>query len=207
MAPSMMYCHVLLCLQFFFSGLLRSRCIFPCTVGLRHLANTAPCSNVSCPKKNRVARLEQAVAAMGDFKGAALDALVVALKRAQRDAQEIPLESQIQAREAFLARKRIVHIDQERAAEVLRVQECERRMEELRAARNAQQAKPSPPPADGPGEVARLKQMVAVAAMRSRGFTSAPSRIRKREDYVPATDQEFLEKWHVRQAEMNMCQE
>ena len=73
-----------------------------------------------------------------------MDALVVALKRAQQDAQEIPLESQIQAREAFLerARKRIAHFDQERAAELLRIQECERRLEEVRALRNAQQVKP-----------------------------------------------------------------
>ena len=86
---------------------------------------------------NKVARLEQAIAAMGDLKGPAMDALVTALKRAQQEAQEMPLESQ--AREAFLerARNRLVHIDQERAAEVLRIQECERRLEELRVSQNA----------------------------------------------------------------------
>ena len=42
----------------FFSGLLRSRCIFVifslvtvCLVAVRHLVNTAPCSHVSCPTK------------------------------------------------------------------------------------------------------------------------------------------------------------
>ena len=80
--------------------------------------------------RDKVTRLEQAIAAMVDLKGPAMDALVAALKRAQQDAQEVHLESQIQAREAFLerTRKRIVHIDQERAAEVLRIQESERRL-------------------------------------------------------------------------------
>ena len=113
--------------------------------------------------RDKVARLEQAIAATRDLKGPAMDALVTALKRAQQNAQEMPLESQIQAREAFLekARKRFVHIDQERAAEVLRIQECERLLEELRAAQNVQQAKPSVPPVDAAGEVARLQQMVS----------------------------------------------
>ena len=64
--------------------------------------------------------------------------------------------------------------------------DCERRLEELRAAKNAQEVKPPPPPSDTPG-VARLQQMVldfamAVAASRqSRGFTNqCSSRTRKR---------------------------
>ena len=142
----------------------------------------------------RVARLEQAISALGDMKGPPMDALVVALKRAQQDAQEIPLESQIQAREAFLERanKRIAHFDQERAAELLRIQECEGRLEELRALRNAQQVKPSPP-VESSGEVARLQQMVLdlqCQLQQSGPMVSpvvAPNRIRKGED------QEFLE--------------
>ena len=162
--------------------------------------------------RDKVARLEQAIAAMGDLKGPAMDALVTALKRAQQEAQEMPLESQIQAREAFLerARKRLVHIDQERAAEVLRIQECERRLEELRVAQNVQQAKPSVPPVDAAGEVARLQQMVSELQRQLQhqgGLVVAPaivpSRIRKREDYVPSTDQEFLEWMADRQEDMN----
>ena len=146
----------------------------------------------------RVARLEQAISALGDMKGPPMDALVVALKRAQQDAQEIPLESQIQAREAFLerARKRITNLDQERAAELLRIQECEGRLEELRALRNAQQVKPSPP-VETSGEVARLQQMVLdlqCQLQQSGPMVSpviAPNRIRKGEGFVPATDQEL----------------
>ena len=106
----------------------------------------------------RVARLEQAISALGDMKGPPMD---VALRRSQQDAQEMPLETQIQAREAFLerARKRIAHFDQGRAAEFLRMQECVCLLEELRALRDAQQVKPSPP-VETSGEVARLQQMV-----------------------------------------------
>ena len=38
--------------------------------------------------RDKVARLEQAIAAMGDFKGGREDTLVAALKRAQKDAQD-----------------------------------------------------------------------------------------------------------------------
>ena len=39
---------------------------FLATVGLRHLANTAPCSNVSCPKKKEIATNDQCC--MQDFQ-------------------------------------------------------------------------------------------------------------------------------------------
>ena len=61
---------------------------------------------------DRVARLEQAVAATGDFKGAEMDTLVSLLKREQKDAQELLLDAQIRAREAFIERawKRITPV-------------------------------------------------------------------------------------------------
>ena len=103
----------------------------------------------------------------------------------------------------------LLHLEQAIAA-MGRVQECERRLEELRAARNVQQAKPSLPPANAFGEVARLQQTVSDLQRQlqhqvGRVATPAmvPSRIRKREDYVPATDQEFLEWMADRQEEMN----
>ena len=66
-----------------------------------------------------------------------MDTLVSALKRSQKDAQEQPLDAQIRAREAFIerARKRIVLYDEERAAEVSRLEESEKRLEELRGVR------------------------------------------------------------------------
>ena len=68
--------------------------------------------------RDKVARLEQAIAAMWDSRGIEMDTLISAIKREQKDAQE-----QIRAREAFIkrARKRIVLHDEERAAEVSRL--------------------------------------------------------------------------------------
>ena len=85
--------------------------------------------------RERVARLEQAIAAMGNCQGPELDMLIISLKKAQKDAQEMPLEAQIRAREAFIERskKRIEQFDVERAAEVQRLEESQRRLEELRA--------------------------------------------------------------------------
>ena len=59
----------------------------------------------------------RAIAAMGNCQG---PELVTSLKKAQKDAQEMPLEAQIRAREAFIERskKRIEQFDVERAAEV-----------------------------------------------------------------------------------------
>ena len=56
------------------------------------------------------------------------------------------LEAQIRVRKAFIegARKRIALCDEERAAEVSRLYESEKRLEELRA---MQRAQPGPPPA------------------------------------------------------------
>ena len=48
-----------------------------------------------------------------------------------------------------------------------RIQECEGRLEELRALRKAQQVKPSPP-VETSGEVARLQQMVVDLQCQSR---------------------------------------
>ena len=59
-----------------------------------------------------------------------MDALKAALKRALKDAQEMPLEAQIREREGFIerARKRIAKFDEERAAELLRLEESERKL-------------------------------------------------------------------------------
>ena len=162
--------------------------------------------------REKVARLEQAIAAMGDFKGPEMDTLVTALKHAQKDAQEQPLDAQIRAREAFieLSRMRIAHYDEERAAEISRLEESEKRLEELRAMQRAQPL-PSTPVADASTEVARLQQMVMELqkqlhqgqhAIGSLAVVS-PFRIRKREDYVPATEQEVMEWMTDRQEDMN----
>ena len=69
--------------------------------------------------RDRVARFEQAIAAMVNCQGPELEMLITSLKKAQKDAQEMPLEAHIRAREAFIERskKRIEQFDVERAAE------------------------------------------------------------------------------------------
>ena len=60
-----------------------------------------------------------------------MDALNAAIKRALKDAQEVPLEVQIRERKGFIekARKRIAKFDEERAAEMQRLEESERKLE------------------------------------------------------------------------------
>ena len=75
--------------------------------------------------RERAPRMEWALAAMGDFEGPEVESWRTALKRAQKDAQEVPVEVQIREREAFIerARKRIAKIDEERASEVQSMKE------------------------------------------------------------------------------------
>ena len=157
--------------------------------------------------RERVARLEQAIAAMGNCQGPELDMLITSLKKAQKDAQEMPLEAQIRAREAFIERskKRIEQFDVERAAEVQRLEESQRRLEELRAMVLVQPI--APQPVDASAEVSRLQQMVLDLQRQLQGpvapLVVSPFRSRKREDYVPATEEEVLEWLADRQEDMN----
>ena len=52
--------------------------------------------------RDRVARLEQAIAAMDSCQGPEVDVLVASLKKAQKESQELPLDAQIRARDAFI---------------------------------------------------------------------------------------------------------
>ena len=129
--------------------------------------------------RDRVTRLEQHITAMGDFKGAKMEALVSALKRAQKDSEELSLGAQIRAREAFIQqdRKRIAQFDEERAAEVQRM-EGEKRLEELRALRIAQPAPPFSPPSDASREVACPADGLRIAtAVAPRCFCHSISRL------------------------------
>ena len=73
----------------------------------------------------------------------------------------------------------------------------ERKAEELRAMQRAQPI-PSTPVADASTEVARLQQMV----MELQKQLHSPFRIRQREDYVPATEQEVIKWMTDRQEDM-----
>ena len=63
----------------------------------------------------------------------------------RRKMQEQPLDAQIRAREAFIerARKRIALYDEERAAEVSRLEQSEKRLQELRAMQRATARSPA----------------------------------------------------------------
>ena len=112
-----------------------------------------------------------------------------------------PLDAQIRVREAFVerARKRVDLNDEERAAEASRLEESEKRLVELRAMQRAQSGPPPPPGADASSEVARLQQMVMELQKQlgqhvpGNPAVVSPFRVPKREDYVPAAEQEVME--------------
>ena len=93
--------------------------------------------------RERVSRLE-ALTALGDFDGVEVESLRAALKRAQKEAQEVPVAVQIREREAFIerAKKRIARIDEERQAEVRSVEEAEHKLKQLRDLCTTQQELP-----------------------------------------------------------------
>ena len=146
--------------------------------------------------RDKVARLEQAIAAMVNDQRPELDVLVAALKKAQKESQELPLEAQIRPREGYIerAKKRIKQFDLERAAEVQRMEESQKRLAELRALQVAQPG-PLPPPVDANAEVSRLQQMVLDLQRQLQGpvapLVVSPFRNRKREDY------EFWSGWQI----------
>ena len=66
----------------------------------------------------------------GISRGPEVTSLRTGLKRAQKDAQELPVEVQIREREAFIerARKSIAKIDEDRLSEVRSLEEAERKL-------------------------------------------------------------------------------
>ena len=158
-------------------------------------------------------------------------ALLSALEKVKRQAEVPPMEKQILATEEYLARakKRLLQHDATIAAarEALQKAEHDKEVdvqgvadgEDLLKKLKTQVADPTLPTlpiADPVGEVARLQQVVAdlqrqlqqhcapvvpthcVSAVPS---SISPFRIRKREDYVPATEHEVLEWMADRQEE------
>ena len=110
------------------------------------------------------------------------------------------MDAQIRAREAFIerARKRIAHYDEVRAAGVSRLEESEAvgRVEgnATRTARSPARMqmlpRGGPSPADGDGIA--LQKQLGQHVLGNPPVVS-PFRVRKREDYVPATEQEVME--------------
>ena len=110
-----------------------------------------------CSPRAGFLRLEKAITALGDFDGVEVENLKAALKRAQKEAQEVPVAAQIREREAFIerAKKRIARIDEERQAEVRSLEEAENKLNQLRALRIPQQEQPLSSVPDSSAEVCR----------------------------------------------------
>ena len=157
-------------------------------------------------------------------------ALLTALEKAKRQAEVPSMEQQIHATEEYLAKakKRLLQHDATIAAarEAMLKAEHDKEFdvqgvadeEDLLRKLKTQAADPTlpVPVADPVGEVAQLQQVVAdlqrqlqqhaAPVVPTQGVSAVPSispfRIRKREDYVPATEHEVLEWMTDRQEEM-----
>ena len=116
--------------------------------------------------RERVVKLEAALAALGDTSGPEVALLQSSLQSAKRAAQEPALDVQVSQCEQFVARaqKRLVAHDEERARLVSELQEGESRLARLREAAAVVRDVPIPQPVqpDPGAQVARLEEMVKV---------------------------------------------
>ena len=129
--------------------------------------------------RERVSRLEKALTALGDFDGVEVESLRAALKRAQKEAQEVPFAVQIREREAFIerAKERIAGIDEERQAEVRCVEEAEHKLKQLRDLCTTQQEQPGGlTVADSGAEVQRF-QAIVVELQRLLEHSGGPATV------------------------------
>ena len=158
-------------------------------------------------------------------------ALLSALEKAKRQAEEPPVEKQILATEEYLARakKRLSQHDVKIAAAREALQRAEQNKEvDLQGIADGETllqklktqvpdpTSPTLPAADPVGEVARLQQMVAdlQRQLQQHGSPVVPqcgpvqeSPLKRgrvlREDFVPHTDDELAQWMHARQSEMD----
>ena len=107
------------------------------TSGLRPF--TVPATKVS-DAKERVVKLERALAAMEGIDGSEVDAIREALERAKKAAQSPPVETQIRDCEQFLIRARahLEAIDAQRATVVASIEEGSKRLESLKVVQQTQ---------------------------------------------------------------------
>ena len=168
------------------------------TSGLRPF--TDPATKVS-DAKERVVKLERALAAMEGIDGSEVDAIREALERAKKAAQSPPVETQIRDCEQFLVRARahLEAIDAQRATVVASIEEGSKRLESLKV---VQQTQPPQTP-DTSSEVQRLQALVAQLQsqlVQVQGPTPmtveipTSKRARLREDFVPSCVEE-MQQW------------
>ena len=162
--------------------------------------------------RDKVARLEKAIEAMGDSTGAEVEILKTAEKRAQAASREAPPAVQVQECESFIARARhrITKLDEERVAEVAELEKAETRLARLKL----QTGPVPPPPFGGSPEEQRLQQMVVELQAKLSSVDhqqlardtpmrdAEPSKKRLREDYIPASVEDLVQWLSDRQKDL-----
>ena len=108
--------------------------------------------------KERVLKLETALAAMEGMEGPEVDLVRAAHKRAQEAVKGVPVDVQIKECESFLARARthLEELDMKRATVSQNIEMSEKRLAELKAL-----AQVAPAPQDNAAEVQQLRGLVS----------------------------------------------
>ena len=174
----------------------------------------------------RIQRIQASLGALQPEDKEERQALLTALEKAKRQAKMPSMEQQIHAMEEYLARAKkrflqhdatiaaareaLLKAEHDKEVDVQGVADGEDLLRKLKT--HAADLILPMPIADPVGEVARLQQVVAdlprhgAPVVPTQGVSAVPSisplRIRKREDYVPATEHEVLEWMTDRQEEM-----
>ena len=152
--------------------------------------------------KERVLKLETALAAMEGMEGPEVDLVRAAHKRAQEAVKGVPVDVQIKECESFLARARthLEELDTKRATVSQNIAMSEKRLAELKAL-----AQVAPAPQDDAAEVQQLRGLVSqlqtqIDSLRSgptpdsRSDGPMPKRTCRREEFIPQCDEE-MEEW------------
>ena len=150
--------------------------------------------------KERVEKLESALAAMAGMDGPEVDSLRAAHKRAQEAVKGVPVDVRIKECEAFLARaaSHLEELDTKRATKCQNIESSRKRLAELMA----QSQVIAPPVNEGEEEVQQLRGMVSQLQAQIDAMRSNPSRDNRpvikrqcrREEFVPQCDEE-MEEW------------
>ena len=152
--------------------------------------------------KERMLKLETALAAMEGMEGPKVDLVRAAHKRAQEAVKGVPVDVQIKECESFLARARthLEELDTKRATVSQNIAMSEKRLAELKALAQVALA-----PQDDAAEVQQLRGLVSqlqtqIDSLRSgptpdsRSDGPMPKRTCRREEFIPQCDEE-MEEW------------
>ena len=157
--------------------------------------------------RERLSKLEAALAAMTGMDGPEVESLRVAHKRAQVAVQEVPVEAQVKECKAFLTRARshLAELVSKRVTIMENIEASEKRLLELRTKMQA-------PPPTKVSEVQQLRELVSQLQAQVESLwgpsvdihSPNPKRLCRREDFVPFCDEEFQE-WMEGRRLANRC--